>query len=252
MTDVIDVLAPQSAPPPLLVLFTAAAALIVVLMWRSWRVARNLITIAHEGGHALVAVLSGRRLRGIRLHGDTSGLTLSAGRPTGLGMVLTLFAGYITPSLLGLGGAWLLSSNRIRLLLWLSIVLLLAMLVMMRNVYGVIAVLVTGGLVFVISWYSSADVQAVFAYFGVWFLLIGGVKPIRELRRLRRRGQLDVSDPAQLAGITPIPAVGWIVLFGIVNIAALLLGGKLLAEPVIAWLSDNLNAVSAAAGRGPG
>ena len=39
----------------------------------------DAVTIAHEGGHAVAALLTGRRLRGIRLHSDTSGLTLSAG-----------------------------------------------------------------------------------------------------------------------------------------------------------------------------
>ena len=38
-----------------------------------WRVSRNAITIAHEGGHGLIALLTGRRLDGIRLHSDTSG-----------------------------------------------------------------------------------------------------------------------------------------------------------------------------------
>ena len=62
-----------------------------------------MITIVHEAGHALVAVLVGRRLSGIRLHSDTSGLTLTKGKPYGPGMVLTALAGYVAPSLLGLG-----------------------------------------------------------------------------------------------------------------------------------------------------
>ena len=41
---------------------------------------------------------SGRRLDGIRLHSDTSGLTVSRGKPTGIGMVLTAAAGYTAPS----------------------------------------------------------------------------------------------------------------------------------------------------------
>ena len=42
-----------------------------------WRWTRTVPTIVHEGGHALVAVLTGRRLTGIRLHADTSGRVLS-------------------------------------------------------------------------------------------------------------------------------------------------------------------------------
>ena len=154
------------------------AALAVVVARLPWRIARNAVTIAHEGGHALVALLTGRRLHGIRLHSDTSGLTLSAGRPTGPGMILTLLAGYVAPSLLGLGGAWLLAGNRITLLLWLAVALLLAMLVMIRNLFGVLSLLVTGGVVLAVSWYTSPEVQAAFAWTSVWFLLLGGVRPV--------------------------------------------------------------------------
>lgn len=167
----------QPDPPPLLVLLTAAVALVVVCTRLPWRIARNAVTIAHEGGHALAALLTGRRLRGIRLHSDTSGLTLSAGRPTGPGMILTLLAGYLAPPLVGLAGAWLLGGNRITLLLWVAVALLLAMLVMIRNVFGVLSLLVTGGIVLAVSWYATPQVQAAFAYTGVWFLLLGGVRP---------------------------------------------------------------------------
>jgi hypothetical protein len=225
----------QPDPPALLVLVTALLALAVVLTQRPWRVARNAITIAHEGGHALVAVLTGRRLRGIRLHSDTSGLTLSAGRPTGPGMVLTLLAGYVAPSLVGLAGAWLLGGNRITLLLWVAVALLLVMLVMVRNAFGAVSIVVTTAVVLAVSWYASPQVQAVFAYVGVWFLLLGGVRPVRELQRQRSRGRMPESDADQLAGLTPLPALFWVVLFGLVNLGALALGVVLLAGQ---WLHD--------------
>src|SRR5262249_12156498 len=120
----------QDAPPFLLVLLTALAALVVVVQRRLWHLFRNAVTIAHEGGHALVAVLCGRRLRSIRLHSDTSGLTVTRGRPSGPGMVLTLMAGYLFPSLIGIGAAILLAAHLVTLDLWISIALLLAMLFM--------------------------------------------------------------------------------------------------------------------------
>lgn len=223
----------QPDPPALLVAITGIVALAVVLTRLPWRIARNAITIAHEGGHALVALLTGRKLRGIRLHSDTSGLTLSAGRPTGLGMVFTLLAGYVAPSLIGLAGAWLLGGNRITLLLWVAIVLLLAMLVMIRNVFGIISLVVTGGVVFCVSWFTPADVQAAFAYTSVWFLLIGGVRPVGELQTLRSRGRLPDSDADQLAGLTRVPGLFWVGFFGLVNLAALLAGAALLASPFL-------------------
>ena len=223
----------QPDPPPWLVLVAAAAALLVVLTHATWRLARHAITIAHEGGHALVAVLTGRRLRGIKVHSDTSGLTLSAGRPTGFGMVLSLFAGYVTPSLLGLAGAVLLAKGRITLLLWAAVLLLFAMLVMTRNTYGVLSVLATTGVVFAVSWFTPPEAQAAFAYAGVWFLLLGGVKPVGELQRLRRRGQLPDSDADQLARLTRVPAFLWILVFGLITLGAALVGGALLIEPLV-------------------
>jgi Peptidase M50B-like len=230
MIELFDrVLRVQPAPPISVVAGTAVVALIVVMWRRSWRLARNAITIAHEGGHGLVAVLSGRRLQGIRLHSDTSGLTLSRGKRSGPGMVLTLAAGYCAPSLLGVGGAALLASGRLTLLLWLSIVLAFLMLVMIRNVYGVLSVLVTGAILFGVSWYADAKWQAVFAYAAVWFLLIGGVRPVLEVQGQRRRGQARFSDPDQLAGVTRVAGGVWVGIFllvcvGSLAVTALLLG----------------------------
>jgi hypothetical protein len=235
MTDLWDrLLGAQPDPPSLLVLITGVVALAVVLTRVPWRVARNAITIAHEGGHALAALLTGRKLHGVRLHSDTSGLTLSAGRPSGPGMVFTLLAGYVAPSLIGLAGAWLLGGNRITLLLWVAVALLLAMLVMIRNVYGVLSIVVTTGVVFVVSWYAAPQVQAVFAYAGVWFLLLGGVRPVGELQKLRRHGRMPESDADQLAGVTRVPGLFWVGLFGVVNVIALLVGAGLLAGPILA------------------
>jgi hypothetical protein len=223
----------QPDPPHLLVVITGVLALLVVVPRPAWTLSRNAVTIAHEGGHALIGVVCGRRLRGIRLHSDTSGLTVSSGKPYGAGMVLSLFAGYVTPSLLGLLGAVLLGLGRITLLLWVSLVLLLAVLVMIRNVYGGIAVLAVGALVFLVSWFASPAAQAAFAFAGVWFLLFGGVRPVGELQRLRSRGRAPDSDADQLAQLTRVPGLFWVGLFGLVNLAALVLGGYLLVQPLV-------------------
>jgi hypothetical protein len=230
MTDLWNrLLGAQPDPPGLLVLLTALAGLLAVAFRPVWRVARNAVTIAHEGGHALIALLTGRKLRGIRLEFDTSGLTLSAGRPTGPGMMFTLLAGYLAPSLIGVLGAWLLGGNRITLLLWLTVVLLLLMLINIRNLFGVLSLLITGAIVFAVSWYASAEVQAAFAYAGVWFLLFGGVRPVFELQSLRSRGRMPESDADQLARLTHVPALFWVTVFLLVDVAALVIGAFLLA-----------------------
>jgi len=225
---IIALFAGQPAPPPAIILATGLLALVAVLPWRVWRLTRYAVTIAHEGGHALVAVLSGRRLSGIRLHSDTSGLTVSRGKPTGPGMVLTGLAGYVAPPLLGLGGAALLTTGRIALLLWISLVPLAVMFVMVRNLFGAVALAAVIGMLGSVAYLASSPVQSAFAYLMVWFLLVGGVRPVVELQRKRRRGEARDSDADQLARLTRIPGLMWVVFFGAVALAALGLGGWLL------------------------
>jgi hypothetical protein len=218
----------QPVPPEWVVAASAVVALLAVGHSGLWRLTRNAITIAHEGGHALVSVLTGRRLEGIRLHSDSSGVTYSRGRGRGPGRVLTAAAGYVTPSLLGAGAAGLLAARHVTAVLWLALVLLAATFLAIRNAFGVLAVLVTAAGVFAVSRYGSALVQAAFAYLTAWFLLFGGIRPVFELRRGRRRGRGGASDADQLARLTGVPGAVWVAVFALVAIAALALGALLL------------------------
>jgi hypothetical protein len=221
----------QPLPPAWVIGAAGLVALVVVLNTGSWRLAGKVITIAHEGGHALVSLLSGRRLDGIRLHSDSSGVTYSHGKRNGAGLVLTAAAGYVMPSLLGAGAAWLLAARHLTAMLWLALVLLAATFLAIRNVFGAIAVLATAGGVFVVSYYAPAGVQAGFAYLAVWFLLFGGVRPVLELARGGHRRWARGSDADQLARLTGAPAGLWVALFLLVAIAALVIGARLLVPP---------------------
>ena len=220
----------QPVPPGWIVAVSAVVALLAVTHAGLWCFTRNAITIAHEGGHALASILTGRRLEGIRLHSDSSGVTYSSGKGFGPGRVITAAAGYVTPSLLGAGAAGLLAARHVTAVLWLALVLLAVTFVAVRNAFGVLAVLVTAAGVFAVSRYGSALVQAGFAYLTAWFLLLGGIRPVLELHSIRRRrrrpGQTDAD---QLARLTGLPAGLWISLFALVALAAVALGSWLLA-----------------------
>ena len=219
----------QYEPGDWLVVGTGVAALLAVAVDALWRWARNLVTIVHEAGHALTAVLTGRRLTGIRLHSDTSGLTLSTGRPSGPGMVATAAAGYLAPSLAGLVGVVLLAFDQVTVMLWAATGLLLAMLVMVRNAYGAVSLVVTGAIVVAVSLLAGADVQAGFAYAATWFLLLAGVRPVGELWRERRRWRgHGRTDADQLARLTGVPGGLWVGFFGLCTLAALAAGGWVL------------------------
>ncbi len=209
--------------PETMVLVTAGLAFVIVALSWLWRPARNVITIVHEAGHALVAVLAGRRLAGIRLHSDTSGLTLTKGKPYGPGMVLTGFAGYIAPSLLGLGFAALLAAGRVTALLVVCALLLVGVLVVVRNLFGIFSVLATGAVLIAVSRWAPVEVQAPFAHLIMWFLLIGGVRSVGDLQRLRGRGRARDSDADQLARLTGAPGLFWVSAFMMINLGCLVL-----------------------------
>ena len=218
----------QPAPPAWVVAVTGLAALLLVLNTALWRLAGQVITIAHEGGHALLSVLSGRRLEGIRLHADSSGVTYSRGKRRGPGLVLTAAAGYPAASLLGAGAAALLAARHQAALLWLALILLAATFLAIRNAFDALAVLATAAGVFAVSYFASAAVQAGFAYLAAWFLLLGGMRPALELTRRRRGPRARLSDADQLARLTGVSRGAWVAAFLLTGLAALALGARLL------------------------
>ena len=214
----------QPSPSTGVVVATGLAAL-VLMAPQAWPHTRHLVTIAHEGAHGVVALLSGRKLAGIRLHSDTSGLTLSRGRPTGLGMVLTSAAGYVGPGLMGLGAAYLLQAGHAVGVLWLALALLTALLLQIRNFYGLYAVLVVGVGVFALSWWASPPVQVVVVHVGTWFVLLAAPRAVLELQSHRRGGRARTSDADMLARLTRVQGIVWVGVFLLVNVAALVIGG---------------------------
>ena len=209
------------------VLLAAALALLAVLWSASWRWTRTVVTIAHEGGHALVAVLAGRGLTGIRLHADTSGLTVSTGARRGPGLVFTFLGGYPAPSLLGIGGAALVAADHVALMLWIAIGLLVATLVHVRNGFGVVAVLATGTLVGSVAWWGEPRLQDGFAAALCWFLVFGGLRAVRELQRSGRR-RSGTSDADVLAAMTWVPRGMWVLLFGLLAAGAVIVAAWVL------------------------
>lgn len=187
----------------------------VLVAWRPlWNLTRHVVTLAHEAGHAVAAVATGRRLTGIRLHSDTSGLTLSRGKPRGPGMVVTAAAGYLAPSLLGLAGAALIAADHLSVLLWGTVALIAAMVPFIRNIFGFLVLVAAGGAVGVVAWYGSPILQLHFAYTVIWLLLMGNLRTILEAAR-NRTGRSDLD---QLRVLTHLPRIVWTVLLIVVAV----------------------------------
>ena len=219
--------ASASTPTPdattLLVIGCAALAVVVL----AWPAVRMVVTVCHEAGHAVAATLTGRSLQGIRLHSDTSGLTLTKGRPSGAGMVFTLVAGYPAASLIGLSAAAVAGVGHPIAMLWLLVGLLALMLLKIRNLYGALVVLTLGAVLGVASWYAPSQVLVWLAYGLAWLLLLAGPRPVFELA-LGRTRTTTASDAAQLARLTRVPRSVWIALWLGITLGALAWGAALM------------------------
>jgi peptidase M50B-like protein len=214
----------QPQPSWQVVVGTAIFALLLIAWRPVWRHTRQVVTIAHEGAHGLIAALVGRKLTGIRLHSDTSGVTVSRGKPAGAGMIAVLLAGYPGPALFGLAAAFVLSNGYAVALLWGLLLALLILLLQIRNLFGLWSVVAFGTVVFVVSWWGSAAVQSAFAHVLTWFLLLAAPRAVLELQSSRRYGGGRSSDADQLRRLTGVPALLWVGVFGLVTLGCLALG----------------------------
>ncbi|WP_344310165.1 M50 family metallopeptidase [Fodinicola feengrottensis] len=226
--------------PEWLLIAVAAAAAVCVLWDRVWRVARNVVTIAHEGGHALVALLTGRQLSGIRLHSDTSGLTLSAGQPEGPGMVATAAAGYLAAPLVGTVVAGLVSLGQATRVMWIGAAILLTMLVLVRNAYGALSLVLTAVALLAVSLLTPPALHAAIGGGLSCFLLFAGPRTLVELHRQRRNQFIQSphlrdlrvqSDVDQLARLTGLSVGIWLTIMATAMAAAIVLSvGALLVS----------------------
>jgi hypothetical protein len=207
----------------------AVGAALALLPW-GWGAGRYVVTLVHEAGHALVAVLTGRRLNGVRLHRDTSGLTTSVGRPTGPGMVATAAAGYLAPSALGLGLLALVSLDRTAWSLWVALAVVAGMLVLVRNGFGLVVVALAGAAVAYLVWRSDDAVQGFAALALATFLLVGGPRTTVELWSSRRASRSRTSDADVLARLTRVPAAAWNALFVVATVGTLVPAWTLLRD----------------------
>ena len=229
MRELWDVLG-ATQPLPGLTGSLVVVGLALLLTWSptGYRVVRHVVTIVHEAGHATAALLTGRQLQGIRLHADTSGVTVSRGRPRGPGMVATVASGYPAPALLGLAGALVLTQGYAVALLWGLVLLCAVMLVLVRNLYGLWALLLVGGAVGAATWWLPAQTAVWTASLLVWSLLLAAPRSVVELQRQRRRHRDRTSDADQLARLTGVPALAWVAVFWGVCVACLGVSGWLL------------------------
>ncbi|MPV38295.1 M50 family peptidase [Georgenia subflava] len=203
--------APPGAPGAALwwVLGAVLAAVAVPPLWRRLRV---LVTVVHELGHGLVGVLFGRRFTGLVLRGDMSGHAVTVGKAGGAGRVLSTWAGYPAPAVVGAVLVRLAGSGWSPPVLGLLTVVLLGALLRVRSLYtAAVMVALTAGTA-ALWWWGSPSLQAAVLLGLGLFLLVGAWRHLGALLA----GPSAGSDATVLARLTIVPRWCWTLSFAVV------------------------------------
>ena len=193
-------------------------ALAVTMIGVFWRFLRHGVVLAHEGGHAAVSAMMGRKVSGIELNPNGTGKTTAA---SGIwpGTVLFFFSGYLGPSLFGIAAAKMIELGFIVQVLWIALFLLILMLLAVRTSFGALSVIVAGGLVFLVIRYTPMSVQIVAAYAVAWLLVLSGLRMVLE----HGTGAADAGD---LRKRTFVPKFIWFLLWLAGALTAIAIAGK--------------------------
>jgi hypothetical protein len=230
--DWLAMLTARVAPAPLdagaeasAIAIAIAAAAVLVVLRPTWRVVRLGVTLVHELGHAAVGVAVGRRFVGFVVRGDMSGHAVTAGPSRGIGRVLSTWAGYPAPALVGASLVWMALRG------WAAPVtsaLLLSGLLVAVRVRSAFTALVLGGVLAVTAavWWWRDDAIQLQAMLAVGLLLLVGAW--RHVIAVIRTGSRS-DDPAVLAQLSGVPRMLWNLSFlGVATVASWLVLTSLL------------------------
>jgi hypothetical protein len=204
------------------------AAILVVAVPAVWQVIRLAVTLVHELGHALVGLAVGRRFTGFVLRGDMSGHAVTVGPPRGPGRVLTTWAGYPAPAIVGAGLVWTAGRGWGAPVLTTVILILLVALLRVRSLLTAVVMLVALGATGALWWWRDDAVLAQVLVGAGIVLLVGAWRHLGAVLRTRDRS----SDPGVLASLTHVPRVVWNASFVLVCAAATFLAASGVAR---AW-----------------
>jgi hypothetical protein len=181
------------------------AAVLVVAVPAVWQILRLAVTLVHELGHAMVGLAVGRRFTGFVLRGDMSGHAVTVGPSRGLGRVLSTWAGYPAPAVVGAVLVWAAGGGWAAPALTLVVAVLLVALVRVRSVLTAVVMLVSLAATGALWWWRDDAAQAQVLVASGIVLLVGAWRHLGAVVSTRAR----TSDPAVLATLTQVPRAVW-------------------------------------------
>lgn len=199
---------------------TGLIVLVLIVVTGEW--AKALVTIAHEGGHTIVGIMTFRGPKGFELKEGGSAVTTLSDGSFGVGDWLTRLAGYLTPPLVGLGGAYALAEGKAWSVLWAAVILAIAAYLQARkSLTNVVMLLTVAGFV-ATAVFAPLLVQQVVAVGIVWLMLLGGAAESIWLSRA------EGSDAYWMARRTWLPRLFWHGVWALVGILCLYKGARLM------------------------
>ncbi|WP_086844011.1 M50 family metallopeptidase [Amycolatopsis kentuckyensis] len=175
------------------------------------RNANVLGTLFHEGGHALVSLLTGGDVARVAITSAGGGFTRQR-HDSALGDVLATAAGYAMPPLAGLGAAVLLDRGHVQAVLVLTLAALAFLLLFARDLLTFVLIVVVGAVVYSALRYAPGWLRVAIAYTEAWLLLTSELDGVRILVVNRRQNgyKAQKDDAAALARRTKMPSPLWI------------------------------------------
>ncbi len=195
--------------------------LVLIVFTEVW--GESLTTVAHEGGHMIMAVLTFRGHKGFHMEEDGNAGTQLVKSDWSVGDLITRFAGYPTPPLFGLGGAILIRTGNAIGALVIGLVLVVAAFFQARNSIAIAVTLLTTIGVGWVLFAGTPYVKVALATALVWWMLIGGALD-STVRLSRGQG----SDAYWLARRTLVPRIVWHAIWAVIAIVCLWKGGRAL------------------------
>ncbi len=193
-----------------------AGSLLVVVVEPLWRVLRIAVTLVHELGHAVVGMAMGRRFTGFVLRGDMSGHAVTVGRARGAGRVVSTWAGYPAPAVVGAAMAWVAGRGWAAGFIGGVLVILLIALIRVRSALTLLVMLVALAATGALWWWRDDVLQAQVLIGTGIVLVIGAWRHLAAVAASPDRS----SDPGVLASLTHVPRIVWNLSFAIVCAAA--------------------------------
>ncbi|WP_129669773.1 M50 family metallopeptidase [Phytoactinopolyspora endophytica] len=203
------------------VLVVALLAIGLAIHRSTWNVVGYPVTIVHEIGHALAAVVAGYRLHGITVNSDMSGATNFAGKGT-FRVLWTMWWGYPAPAVVGAALMWAVSDGWSRVALWVLVGGLALTFLFSRSWHTVGVVLATGVLLGSVAWFGEPWALNVVVFAFGWLMIVGAVRAWWAVSRshMTRRGMTRSDAYLMSRRLRMLPGGFWLFTFLVVIGAA--------------------------------